>query len=179
MEPKHIARLGLVVAALMGGGAYAAKDRLDVPGPNGIALSEFRGYETWQAVAPSQTEGGLKVIVANPVMINAYKAGIPDNGKPVPDGAMFAKIEWISKKDTESPYPVVIPDTLKLVGFMIKDSKRFRESDGWGYAQFLYDPATDSFKSESNDPDFGKKVCHQCHTLVSVRDFVFTAFPKR
>src|SRR5262249_5840617 len=86
--------------------------------PNGLAFSEFRGYENWQDVAVSQTENGIKVIVANPAMINAYRGGIPDNGKHFPDGSKIAKIEWTSKKNPESPYFVMVPDTLKSVSFI-------------------------------------------------------------
>lgn len=64
---------------------------------NGIAFSEFRGYETWQTAAPSLSDEGLKIITANPLMIQAYKEGFPGNGKPVPNGAMMAKIEWTQR----------------------------------------------------------------------------------
>ena len=47
----------------------------------------------------------LNVIVANPVMINAYRAGIPGNGKPFPDGSKSAKIQWRPKKSAEAPVP--------------------------------------------------------------------------
>jgi len=50
--------------------------------PDGLAFSEFRGYDSWQTIAPSQTEDGVKAILGNSVMINAYKAGIPGNGHP-------------------------------------------------------------------------------------------------
>ena len=95
--------------------------------PNGLAFSEFRGYEDWQVVAVSHTEDPavIKVEVANPVMIAAYRAGIPGNGKPFPDGSMIAKIEWNAKKSTDAPFFVWIPDTQKDVDFIMKDSKRF------------------------------------------------------
>ena len=91
--------------------------------PNGLALSEFKGYDTWQTIAPSQTDEGLKAILGNSVMINAYKAGIPDKGGTVPDGAMIAKLEWSKKSDDASPYAVSVPDKLKTASFMIKDAK--------------------------------------------------------
>ena len=72
--------------------------------PNGLAFSEFRGYEDWQVVSVSQTEELLKVIVANPAMIDAYRGGVPGNGKPFPDGSKIAKIEWRLKKSTEAPF---------------------------------------------------------------------------
>ena len=159
--------------------AVAAKDRFTVVAANGIAFSEFRGYDTWQPVAPSRADDGLKVIVANPVMINAYREGAPGNGKHFPDGSMLAKIEWREKKNPQSPYSAMVPDTLKRVGLMVKNSKRFPDTDGWGYAQFEYDAASDSFTPEESDSSFGKRLCHQCHALVKPKDFVFTAYPMR
>lgn len=70
-------------------------------------------------------------------MINAYKEGIPGNGKPFPDGVAIVKIEWSKKKNPVSPYFVKLPDTLKSVSFIEKDSKRFPDKSGWGYAQVL------------------------------------------
>ena len=78
-------------------------DRYTLKAPNGVEFSDIRGYETWPAVAVSQVEDGLKVIVANPTMIDAYRAGVPSNGKPFPDGSKIVKIEWSQKEDPESP----------------------------------------------------------------------------
>jgi hypothetical protein len=139
--------------------ALAAQDRFTLKAPNGVAFSEFRGYETWQDVAVSQTEDGIRAILGNPVMINAYKDGIPSNGKPVPEGSMIVKIEWAKKKNPVSPYFLEVPDTLKSVSFIEKDSKRFPDTSGWGLAQFLYDAAADTFKPFASDSSFGKKTC--------------------
>ena len=130
-----------VVLAASGGTAFSAQtqNKYTAKVPDGLAISEFKGYEDWQLVGVSQTEDTLKVIVANPTMIKAYRAGIPENGKNFPDGAKIAKIEWLPKKNAEAPFPVRVPDTLKGVGFIAKDSKRFPDSGGWGYAQFKYD----------------------------------------
>ncbi len=92
----------MVVLAFLGSMALAAQDRFTLKAPNGVAFSEFRGYETWQDVAVSQTDGGIKAILGNTIMINAYKEGIPGNGKPFPEGSMIVKIEW-SKKRTLCP----------------------------------------------------------------------------
>ena len=158
---------------------HAAQDRFALKAPNGIAFSEFRGYEAWQNVAPSQTDDGVKIILANPVMVNAYKDGVPGNGKPFPEGSVIAKIEWSKKKNSESPYSVIVPDTLKSVAFIKKDSKRFSDTNGWGYAQFLYDAPSDTFKPYGSDSSFGKTVCHQCHTAVKAKDFIFTGYRPR
>lgn len=77
----------------MGGVALAAQDRFTLKVPDGLVFSEFKGYDTWEDVAVRQTETGLKVIAANPAMLNAYKSGIPGNGKHFPDGSKIAKIE--------------------------------------------------------------------------------------
>ena len=60
--------------------------------PNGLAFSEFRGYEAWQDVSISQNGNLMAATLANPVMIKAYLAGVPGNGKPFPDGSKMAKI---------------------------------------------------------------------------------------
>ncbi|MGH7383968.1 MAG: cytochrome P460 family protein [Candidatus Rokuibacteriota bacterium] len=179
-----------IVLAILGGRAVTAQDKQDkytLKVPDGLAFSEFRGYETWQVVALSHTlapEGGrgamtsdqtLNVIVANPVMIKAYQAGIPGNGKPWPDGSKAAKIQYIAKKSAEAPFNVAVPDTLKDVAFMAKDGKRFRDSRGWGYAMFNYDPASDRFTPDGT----GAKCGATCHTIAKAKDYVFTTYGKR
>jgi hypothetical protein len=86
-----------------------------------------------------------------------YANGIPDNGKPVPDGAVFVKIEWEKGRITV-PYGATVPGNLTEVAFMVKDSKRFPRTDGWGYATFQYDTASDTWKAKS---DVGAS-CHAC-----------------
>jgi hypothetical protein len=164
-----------VSLAVVGGMAFAAQDRFTLKVPNGIAFSDFKGYETWQTVAVSQTETSLKVISANTPMINAYRNGIPGNGKKFPEGSKIVKIEWTSKKNAESPYFVMVPDNLKSVSFIEKNSKRFASTSGWGFAQFQYDAASETFKPFGNDAACG----YQCHTTVASKDYIFTAYPKR
>ena len=180
MKRQHTSAIVILVASLSAGVsvAIAQQDRFTLKAANGVAFAEFKGYDTWQAIAPSQTDDGVKVIAGNPVMITAYKDGFPGNGKAVPDGAMMAKIEWAKKKNTLSPYNVAVPDTLKSVAFMMKDSKRFPDTNGWGYAQFAFDAASNTFKPMQTDPAFGK-TCHQCHTRVKATDFVFTNYARR
>jgi hypothetical protein len=160
---------------VLGSVALAAQNRYTLKVPNGLAFSEFRGYETWQDVAVSQTENGLKVIAANTAMITAYRQGVPGNHKPFPEGSKIVKIEWTSKKNAESPYFVMVPDTLKSVSFIEKDTKRFPDTNGWAYAQFLYDAASDTFTPNGNDAKCG----YACHTTVAAKDYIFTAYPKR
>jgi len=164
-----------VSLAVLGGVALAAQDRFMLKVPDGLAFSEFKGYDTWQDVAVSQTETGLKVIAANPAMLNAYKSGIPGNGKHFPDGSKIVKIEWTSKKNPESPYFVMVPDTLKSVSVIEKDSKRFPNTSGWAYAQFAYDAASDTFTPVGT----GAACGYACHTTVAAKDYIFTAYPRR
>ena len=146
MKRQHIASTVIASASIfVVGVTLAAQDKYTVQVPGGLAFSEFRGYEDWQAVAVSQPEDKLNVILANPVMIDAYRAGVPGNGKPFPDGSKMAKIAWKPKKMRSRRFPVNVPDTLAGIGFMVKDSKRFADTGGWGYAQFDYDPASDTF----------------------------------
>jgi hypothetical protein len=154
----------------------AAQDKYTLSVPNGLAFSDFRGYENWQVVAVSQTEDLLKVMVANPTMIDAYRAGVPGNGKPFPDGSKIAKIEWKPKKSTEAPFSVRIPDVLQDIFLIEKNSKRFPDTKGWAYAVFDYVPASDTFKPNAT----GVVTCgFTCHTRVAAKDYIFTGYGKR
>lgn len=183
---KRISVVVCIAVLLVGLGhmAFATQDKYAVQVPGGLAFSEFRGYEDWQTVAVSQTEAAINVILANPVMIDAYRAGVPGNGNPFPDGSKTAKIAWKKQKSPDAPDPTtVVPDTLLGVGFMIRDSRRFSESGGWGWAQFKYDTASDTFAPftladkppQANDAKCGLP----CHTGAQTKDYVFTEYPKR
>jgi hypothetical protein len=165
-----------IALAFLGGSVFAAQDKYTLRVPNGLAFSDFRGYEDWQAVAVSQTEELLKVMVANPTMIAAYRAGVPGNGKPFPDGSKIAKIEWKPKKSTEAPFSVRVPETLQDVFFIEKNNKKFPDTKGWAYAAFDYDPASDTFKP---DPAGAVNCGFACHTIVKAKDYIFTAYGKR
>jgi len=141
-KSRMMTAIGAVVLAVLGGAAISAQDKYTVQVPGGLAFAEFRGYEGWQVVSISQSERLMAVIVANPMMIQAYQDGIPANGKPFPDGAKMAKIHWNPKKNEIAPGQPTVPGTLHDVDFMAKDSKRFADSGGWGYAFFKYDAAT-------------------------------------
>ena len=114
--------------------ALAAQDRYTVSVPGGLAFAEFRGYEDWQSVGPSLTDAQnvIRAILANPVMIQAYREGVPGNGKPFRDGSKIVKIEWTPKKITDPPFSTSTPDTvpspLKEVEFIEKDAKRILDS---------------------------------------------------
>ena len=169
--------------------ALAAQDRYTLKVPNGLEFSDFRGYEDWQVVAPSQTDAQnvMRVILANPVMMKAYRAGIPANGKPFPDGSKIAKIEWKPRKITDAPFSATTPDTvpgiLTEVEFIEKNANRFSETNGWRYAAFEYDAASDTFRpgTMADKPPQGNdaKCGAACHKLAAAKDYIFTEYPKR
>jgi Cytochrome P460 len=167
--------------AAFGSMALAAQDRSTLKVPNGLALSEFKGYEDWPYVAVSQTQTSLKIIAANPVMIKAFRQGVPGNHQAFPEGSKIAKIEWLFKKNAVSPYFVNVPDTLKTLAFIEKDSKRFPDTHGWAFADFLNDPTTDTLSPNGEAPQNGTgATCgYACHTTVAAQDYIFTAYPKR
>jgi cytochrome P460 len=164
-----------IMLAMLGGSAMSAQDKYTVQVPNGLSFSEFRGYEDWQTIAVSQTEDTIEVILGNPMMIDAYRAGVPGNGKPFPDGSKMVKIHWTVKKSAEAPAPTTVPGALHDIDFMVRESKRFADIGNWGYAQFNYEPASDSFSPEGTGADCG----YACHTIVQGKDYVFTAYGKR
>src|SRR6185503_21079759 len=89
MNRKSVLTIGITTVwlAVLGGLAISAQDKYTVKVPGGLAFSEFRGYEGWQTISISRKEKVVAIILGNPVMIDAYQAGFPGNGKPVPDGA--------------------------------------------------------------------------------------------
>ena len=111
-------RLIAVIAVglgVLGGRAMSAQDKYTVQVPDGLAFSEFKGFEDWQTVAVSQATIGaeklIEVILGNPAMIDAYRAGAVGEGKHFPDGARMAKIHWNAKQSAEAPSPTIVADT--------------------------------------------------------------------
>jgi hypothetical protein len=172
----RISTLAAVCSCLVATMVFGAQDKYTLRVPDGLAFSDFRGYENWQVVAVSQTDDQLKAMVANPTMMEAYRSGIPGNGKPFPDGSKIAKIEWKPKKSTEAPFSVRVPDVLQDVFLIEKNSKKFPATKGWAYAAFDYDPKSDTFKP---DPA-GTVTCgFACHSRVSGKDYIFTPYGTR
>jgi hypothetical protein len=184
MSWKSILTAGMIAVwlAAVGGLAVSAQDKYTVKVPGGLAFSDFKGYEAWQAISISRNEKVVAVILGNPVMIDAYKAGIPRNGQSVPDGAKMAKVHWMAKTNEFFP-DATVPGTLVNVDFMEKDSKRFADSGGWGYAVFDYNAASDTFTpgTTAGTPPQGNdaKCGFACHTRAKARDFVFTEYGQR
>ena len=184
MGSKRLRSIVIATALVspLGSNAMSAQDKYTLKVPGGLAFSEFRGYEGWQFISLSQSGKIVAAIVGNPVMIEAYQKGIPDNGKPVPDGAKMAKIHW-NPKTLETLPTATVPASLHDVDFMVKDSKRFADSGGWGWAAFEYDAASDTFKPATlaaQPPQGNDAKCgFACHTKAKARDYVFTEYGKR
>jgi hypothetical protein len=153
----------------------SAQDKYVLTSQGGIAFADFKGYEDWSVVSSARTGEVLKVIVANPEMIEAYKAGVPGNGQPFPEGAKIAKLQWSPKKSTEAPFEVDVPDAFKQAFMMEKDSARFPKTGGWGYALFDYDAAGDVWAAGDAAADCGQS----CHVAVKVKDYIFHPYQKR
>src|SRR5947209_5522284 len=174
-KSKLMIAIATAMLAVLGGTAVYAQDKYSLKSPSGIAFSDFRGYEDWAVVSSARTDEVLKVIVANPTMINAYKAGIPGNGQPFPDGSRIVKLQWKPKKSTEAPFDVDVPDVFTQAFVIEKDSTRFPNTGGWGYALFNYDAKSDTFTADSSPSDCG----HACHVAVKAKDYIFHPYQTR
>jgi Cytochrome P460 len=173
---------GAVFLSVLVALAIAAQNKYTLNVPGGLAFAEFRGYESWQLVSISVDGPLIAATLGNPVMIKAYQAGVPGNGKPFPDGAKLAKIHWNPRKMETFP-AATVPGTQHDMDFMVKDSKRFADSGGWGYATFDYDAASDTFMpgTLADKPPQGNdaKCGFACHTTVKTKDYVFTDYGHR
>ncbi len=185
---SHGARIAAIAAVLAISAAAVAfsmstQDKYTLKVQNGLAFSEFKGYENWPVVAISENGALIAVILGNRTMIDAYRAGAPGNGKPFPDGSRMAKIHWNPKKNEAYPGQPTVPNTQHDIDFMVKDSKRFADSGGWGYAEFEYEASSDTFRPGTltdSPPQANDAKCgFACHTLVKTRDYVFTDYGKR
>jgi Cytochrome P460 len=174
MKRKSKLAIAAMLVILAGTSVYA-QDKYSLKSPDGVAFADFKGYEDWSVVSSARTDEVLKVIVANPAMIEAFKAGIPGNGQPFPEGAKIAKLQWKPKKSTEATFAVDVPDVFTQAFVMEKDSQRFPKSGGWGYALFNYDAPSDSFAADASSSDCG----NSCHMAVKAKDYIFHPYQKR
>ena len=174
-KSKLTIAIATAVLAILGGAASSAQDKYSLKTASGIAFADFKGYEDWAVVSSARTDEVLKVIVANPIMIEAYKAGVPVNGQPFPDGSKIVKLQWKPKKSAEAPFAVYVPDVFTQAFVLEKDSNRFPKSGGWGYALFNYEAASEQFTADPSPSDCG----HECHVAVKAKDYIFHPYQKR
>jgi hypothetical protein len=183
LAAKHIAVFTILVAtallAVVGATLFAhgqENDKYALTSPDGIAFSDFKGYEDWALASSARTDEVQKVIVANPEMIAAFKAGIPGSGQPFPEGSRIVKLQWSQKKSTEATFAVDVPDAFKQAFVMEKDSKKFPKTGGWGYAVFNYDTASHKFTA---DPTAHADCGNVCHVAVKTKDYIFHPYEIR
>ena len=134
---------------------------------NGIRMADFAGFEEkWKLVTVRfrKDTGELRFTYANPKAWQTLKAGKID----YPEGAVFAKIGFVSEEDPVFPNSAV-PSGAKRVQFMVRNKKKFVETDGWGYALFKGNGVT-----YNDDPKVTTIGCHACHKIVTDRGFVFS-----
>lgn len=135
------------------------------PAPNGIELPE--NYKDWKVISQSHRidNNTLRIILGNDAAISAARAG---KTNPWPNGAILAKLVWKQKADAHWD-KAIVPDKFVHAEFMIKDSKKYSATGGWGYARWLGLEQ----KPYGKDGQFVQE-CFACHTPVKKRDYVFT-----
>jgi len=122
------------------------------------------GYRKWQFIAPAHETpplDELRVVVGNPVAM----AAIDKNQLPFPDGTILVKMAWKHVQSAESP-AAYVPGAASTVQVMVKDSKKYASTGGWGFGRFINGKATDAAQHQT---------CFACHqALVKDHDYVFT-----
>ncbi|MGY2237236.1 cytochrome P460 family protein [Pseudomonas gingeri] len=163
-------------AGLLGAGvALSVGIVLATPGSSGEATQENAspiygvtipdGYRQWELVAPSLQGpplNELRVILGNPTALKAYRA---NDTLPFPDGTVLAKLAWKHMQSAEAA-AALVPGEATTVQFMVKDSKKYASTGGWGFGRFINGKPADVTQHET---------CFACHqALVKERDYVFT-----
>jgi len=124
------------------------------------------GYRNWALIAPSHEAGQLdelRGILGNPLALRAFRSGL----LPFPDGAIVAKVAWKQVPLAAMPGGFV-PGRATTVQFMVKDSKRYASSGGWGFGRFVDGKPVDEAQHRTC---FG---CHDAHERD--HDFLFTRY---
>lgn len=174
---------GIIIIALLAsyliGGEKASDGKYSLTVPNGLNFGQIQGYENWHLVASHYRtdRNEIRFIFGNSKLIEAYKEGSGRNGKPFPEGSILVKVGY-SVKENPDWNTSIEPDVLKRVEYMIKDSVRFKDAYGWGYARFVYDPDNVAFEPYGNDRSF-QDECVSCHIIVERKDYVFTDYIPR
>ena len=166
--------LVIVAAAGVAALSIAATGPADEEAAPIFGIKIFPGYRDWRLISVAHEEGNLndlRAILGNDIAIKAYREG----KLPFPDGAVIARIAWsyVPSEENDKVFgrrqsfvPGPPPDW--YLQFMVKDSKKYAATGGWGYAQFNVDgkPADEA----------KHKTCYPCHEPIKARDFVFTHY---
>jgi Cytochrome P460 len=130
------------------------------------------GYRDWKLISVAHEEGNLndlRAVLGNDIAINAYREG----KLPFPDGTIIARLAWSYVPSEENnkvfgrPQSFVAGPPKNGVQFMVKDSRKYASTDGWGFAQFNDGKPAD---------EAAHNTCFSCHEPVKARDFVFTRY---
>lgn len=171
---RRITPFSLMITALAGVAAYLLTSAGHAAGEAspifGIKLPP--GYRDWRLISVAREEGSIddiRAILGNDIAIKAYRQG----KQPFPDGAMIARVAWTYSSSEENnkvfgrSQSFVAGPPKNGVQFMVKDSKKYASTGGWGYAQFDDGKPADE-KTQS--------TCFPCHQAGVQRDFVFTRY---
>jgi hypothetical protein len=156
--------MAAAVLALGTGLAFSRSER-PAPAPNGIELpADFADWRLISISARSDNDT-MRAILGNKAAIKAAREG---RIKPWPDGTVLAKVAW--KRKTHEAWPAAsVPGDFVQVEFMVKDSRKYAETGGWGFARWV----GGALKPYGKDPGFVRE-CFACHTPVKDSDYVFT-----
>jgi hypothetical protein len=164
---KHTSKLKVfaAIATLLTVINVESNEVNSAPAANGIEKPKF--YKNWQVLGVSHRtdKESLRLILANPI---AYQAAAEGKNNPWPDGSMISKIGW---KDSTHPNfaAATVPGELTHVEFMIRDSKKYAATNGWGYARWLGLEQ----KPYGDNPEFAHE-CATCHLQAKDSGYVFT-----
>jgi hypothetical protein len=165
MKRLHLAALVAATAAVVAAATGFASGGPTTSEPSpiyGVTIPD--GYRQWELIAPAQEAdplNELRVVLGNTVALKAYREGT----LPFPDGTVLAKLAW---KHVQSPEfkTASIPGAATTVQFMVKDSKKYAATGGWGFGRFINGKPADQAQHET---------CFACHqALVKNHDYVFT-----
>ena len=129
------------------------------------------GYRDWQLISVAREEGNFNDVRAqlgNDVAIKAYRAGT----LPFPDGSIIVALHWnyVASEENNNVFgrsQSFIAGSPKNIQFMVKDSKKYAATGGWGFADFTDGKPADEAMHQT---------CFSCHEAVKARDFVFTRY---
>jgi hypothetical protein len=171
---KRITFLLLAIATMVGGVALTApaSRHLDKEATPIFVKTIPSGYRDWRFISVAREEGSLndiRAILGNDKAIKAYR----DGKLPFPEGAIIARLAWSHDASEENnkvfgrPQSFVAGLPKNGVQFMVKDSKKYAATGGWGFAHF--DDGKPADEAVMN-------TCYDCHTAVKERDLVFTRY---
>ncbi len=170
---KGFAYLWVAVVVLTGVMVYMAhaSGRSDGEADPVFGITIPPGYRDWKLISVAHEEGNLndlRALLGNDVAIEAYREG----KLPFPEGTIIARLAW-SYLPSEENNKVFgraqsfVPGAATNVQLMVKDTKKYAATGGWGFAQFKDGKPADAVLL---------KTCFPCHEPVKARDFVFTRY---